>query len=112
MFPADLFARIQAQVGVHLAARGFACVRTEHAGPFGSRIAEFEGPGSRVSLVWDGKEDWLTLVAHERDRNGADQSHRELYFERFPGLAVERAAYEGAATKLLGALANHLRNVA
>jgi hypothetical protein len=109
-FPADLFTLLDAQVAQRLHAHGYELARSERSGPFGSHYTEYRGPASIVALVWDGKEGWLTLGQQPRNPVAAVSSDKELFFERFPGLAVPLPKYEQAVSRLLQALEDHLSN--
>ena len=112
MFPTDLFADLQTQCADLLTAKGYRAAKVERNGPFGSCHAEFHSPHAAISIVWDGKEEWLTLSERSIGNGHAQSVANELFFERFPGLAVRRTSYEVAVEQLLAALARHLSNVA
>lgn len=111
MFPPELFAALEARARDLLTPRGYRVAKVELADPFGSRYAEYESPGTVVSLVWDGKESWLTLTERSLSKARAPVAGKELFFESFPGLAVGRSSYEGAAERLLAVLAGRVSNV-
>ena len=112
MFPPDLFADLQAQCAALLTAKGYRAAKVERNGPFGSCHAEYHAPNSAVCIVWDGKDGWLTLSERSIANGHAQAAANELFFERFPGLAVRRTSYEVAVEQLLAVLVRHLSNVA
>jgi hypothetical protein len=107
-FPRDLLLNLDAQLAELLSSHGYVRSDVEANGPFDSYFAEFRNKRSLVALVWDGKEGWLSLRSGKRSFFSANVSENELFFERFPGLAVPQPVYQAAAAKLLGTLAQRL----
>ena len=100
MFPIDLFASLEARSRDLLSAKGYRRTRTDLSGPFDSRYAEYESARSRISIIWDGKENWLVLSVITLPLQ-PNSLARELYFERFSGRAGKRSPYEAAVEQLL-----------
>ena len=107
-FPRELLLSLDTQLTQLLAKHGYVRNSLAPDGPFGSYLAEYQSRKSIVALVWDGKEGWLSLRAGKRSYFSADTPTNELYFERFPGLAVSQPIYQAAAAKLVETLVERL----
>lgn len=78
MLAAALFASHAAKMKQVLAAHGYKHVFTNTDEAFGSHRVEFRNDDASLSLVWDGKEEWLRLVACKHDASAEEMLFRNL----------------------------------
>lgn len=78
MLPAELFASHADKMKVVLTQHGYAHAHTKTGEAFGSHHAQFNKEGMSLSLLWDGKEEWLRLVAKKADANAEEILFRNL----------------------------------
>ncbi len=80
MLPAALFASYADKMKAVLQQHGYEHLLTRTGEAYDSHLAEFSKDGASLSLMWDGKEEWLRLTAYK-----AEASAEEILFRNLRG---------------------------
>jgi hypothetical protein len=97
-FPAELFSNVAKDAGRIFSGHGFHATKEELNGAFGSHYVQFEKNNEVYLLLWDGKEEWLTIRTPHIHGNAA----QEIFFRNLrDGTNDERSAAVQAALQTL-----------
>lgn len=100
----ELFSSAAKKAEQLLSLQGYTHLQTKTDEAFGSHLAQFNKDGMSLALMWDGKEEWLRLVAHKPNAHAEEILFRNLRGETS---AEHERALDDAITMLHHFVAPH-----
>lgn len=108
-FPKNQFLLLDDKVSNLIKIYGFELSNRDYSGPFGSLYSEYSNDKDSLSLIWDAKEGWLSLIKRSHELSKVDLT--ELFFERFPRLSVPISKYEDATNSIIKKLEDYFKDI-